>query len=98
MVKRRTSHNLQTESESELSLRINELERSLSLCQKTLVSKEKELEKTSLHIQINETLIDLAEETFGWDIRKNFDTKYMERLRSSSSVHVSDCCALLGSI
>ena len=32
MVKRRTSRSLQTESESELSLRIKELERSLSLC------------------------------------------------------------------
>ena len=42
MVKRRTSRSLQTESESELSLRIKELERSLSLCQKTLASKEKE--------------------------------------------------------
>ena len=75
MVKRRTSRSLQTESESELSLRIKELERSLSLCQKALASKEKELDKANLHIQINETLIDLAEETFGLDIRKNLGTK-----------------------
>ena len=75
MVKRRISRSLQTESESELSLRIKELERSLSLCQKSLACKEKELEKANLHIQINETLIDLAEETFGLDIRKNFGTK-----------------------
>ena len=75
MVKRRASRSLQTESESELSLRIKELERSLSICQKTLASKEKELKKANLHIQINETLIDLAEETFGLDIRKNFGSK-----------------------
>lgn len=75
MVKRRTSRSLQTESESELSNRIKELERSLSLCQKALASKEKELERANLHIQINETLIDLAEENFGLDIRKNFGTK-----------------------
>ena len=43
MVKRRTSLSLQTESESELSLRIKELERSLSLCQKTLAAKERNL-------------------------------------------------------
>ena len=75
MVKRRTSRSLQTESESELSLRIKELERSLSLCQKTLAAKEKELERANLHIQINETLIDLAEENFGLSIRKNFGSK-----------------------
>lgn len=75
MIKRRTSRSLQTESESELSQRIKELERSLSLCQKALASKEKELKRANLHIQINETLIDLAEENFGLDIRKNFDTK-----------------------
>lgn len=75
MVKRRTTRSLKTESESELSQRIKELERSLSLCQKTLASKEKELERANLHIQVNETLIDLAEENFGLDIRKNFGTK-----------------------
>ena len=75
MVKRRTSRSLQTESESELSLRIKELERSLSLCQKTLAAKEKELERAQLHLQINETLFDLAEENYGLDLRKNFGSK-----------------------
>ena len=75
MIKRRTSRSLQTESESELSQRIKELERSLSLCQKALASKEKELQRANLHIQINETLIDLAEENFGLDLRKNFGSK-----------------------
>ena len=75
MVKRRTSRSLQTESESELSLRIKELERSLSLCQKTLAAKEKELKRAHLHLQINETLFDLAEENYGLDLRKNFGSK-----------------------
>ena len=75
MVKRRTSRSLQTENESELSLRIKELERSLSLCQKALAAKEKELERANLHLQINETLFDLAEENYGLDLRKNFGSK-----------------------
>lgn len=75
MVKRRTSRSLQTESESELSLRIKELERSLSLSQKALAAKEKELAQAKLRNQINETLMDLAEETYGLDLRKNSGSK-----------------------
>lgn len=75
MVKHRNSRILQTESESALCVRIQELERSLSICLKSLASKEKELKDTQLHLQISETMIDLAEETFEIAIRKNFGSK-----------------------
>lgn len=75
MVKRRNKRLLLTDMESAQSARIKELERALSACQRSLAEKDKELQKTALNLQIKDTMIDLAEEKFNIDIRKNFGSK-----------------------
>lgn len=75
MVKRRNKRLLLTDMESAQSARIKELERALYSCQKSLSEKDQELKKTTLALLIKDTMIDLAEEEFGVDIRKNFGSK-----------------------
>lgn len=75
MVHRRNKRLLLTDMESAQSARIQELERALSTCQKSLAEKDKDLKDTTLALQIKDTMIDLAEEEFGIDIRKNFGSK-----------------------
>ena len=75
MVKRRNKRLLQTDMESAQSNRIRELERALSKTQKALTDKDKQLAEANLHFRLSETMIDLAEEKFGVEIRKNFGSK-----------------------
>jgi hypothetical protein len=75
MVKRRNKRLLQTDMESAQSNRIRELERALSKTQKALSDKDKQLAEATLHFRLSETMIDLAEEKFGVEIRKNFGSK-----------------------
>ena len=75
MVKRRNKRLLQTDMESAQSNRIRELERALSKTQKALTDKDKQLAEANLHFRLSETMIDLAEEKFGIEIRKNFGSK-----------------------
>lgn len=75
MVKRRNKRLLLTDMESAQCVRIKELERALSACQKLLADKDKELKDSTLHLLLKDTMIDLAEEEFDIDIRKNFGSK-----------------------
>lgn len=75
MIKRRNTRLLQTDMESAQSNRIRELERALSQSQKALAAKDKQLAEANLHFRLSETMIDLAEEHFGVEIRKNFGSK-----------------------
>lgn len=75
MIKRRNKVQLQTDSESSLSARIKELERALANSQRMLSEKDEELKRERLRNRLNETIIDLAEEQYSIEIRKNFGTK-----------------------
>lgn len=75
MVKRRNKRVLLTDMESAQSARIKELERALSACEKSLSEKEKELKNARLDSLIKDTMIDLAEEEYSIDIRKNFGSR-----------------------
>lgn len=75
MVKRRRTRLPVTDSESIQSARIKELERSLCECRKALLEKDRQLKDKDLRLLISDTMIDLAEEHFNVDIRKNFDSK-----------------------
>ncbi len=75
MVKRRTKRKLQTDMESAQLERIKNLESSLLRVQKALFQKDKDLEDLRIHLRLSETLIDLADEEYNLDIRKNFGSK-----------------------
>ena len=75
MIKRRKRRIQVTDNESEQSRRIKELERALSLREQELLKKTEELKKLEISRQLSETLVDLAEEYFKIDIRKNFGAK-----------------------
>ena len=64
-----------TENESELSKRIKELERVLKQKESELKEKEKELKHEQTHRRAMEILIELADEHYNIDIRKNSGTK-----------------------
>ncbi len=75
MVRRRNKRFLQSDMESAQSERIRELERALQQSRKALELKEREVKDLELHLQLNNTMLDLAEEQFGLPIRKNFGSK-----------------------
>ena len=64
-----------TENESDLSKRIKELERALKQKELELKDKEKELKHEQAHRRAMESLIELANEHYNIDIRKNSGTK-----------------------
>ena len=61
--------------ESDLSKRIKELERALKQKELELKDKEKELKHEQAHRRAMEILIELANEHYNIDIRKNSGTK-----------------------
>ena len=64
-----------TENESELSKRIKELERALKQKELQLKEKEKELKHEKTYRCAMEIVIELADEHYNIDIRKNSGSK-----------------------
>lgn len=64
-----------TTRESEYEFRIRELESALNKKDKALSAKSKELERSELKNELLNTMITIAEDKFGIEVRKKFGPK-----------------------